>query len=58
LNVPKGFLWGAVQAGIKPNRKDVALVYSEAPCAAAACFTRNLAKAAPTRSPGRRAWRT
>ena len=47
MNVPKGFLWAAVQAGIKPNRKDVALVYSESPCAAAACFTRNLAKAAP-----------
>jgi acetylglutamate kinase len=47
LNVPKGFLWGAVEAGIKPNRKDLALVYSESPCAAAACFTRNLAKAAP-----------
>jgi len=47
LNVPKGFLWAAVQAGIKPNRKDLALVFSESPCAAAACFTRNLAKAAP-----------
>ena len=47
MNVPKGFLWAAVQAGIKPNRKDLALVFSESPCAAAACFTRNLAKAAP-----------
>jgi acetylglutamate kinase len=47
LKVPKGFLWGGVQSGIKPNRKDLALVYSEAPCSAAACFTRNLAKAAP-----------
>ena len=47
MNVPKGFLWAAFQAGIKPNRKDLALVFSESPCAAAACFTRNLAKAAP-----------
>jgi acetylglutamate kinase len=47
LKVPKGFLWGGVQSGIKPNRKDLALVYSEAPCSAAACFTRNLARAAP-----------
>jgi acetylglutamate kinase len=44
---PKGFLWAGVQAGIKPNRKDLALVYSEAPCASAGCFTQNLAKAAP-----------
>ena len=47
MKVPKGFLWGGVQSGIKPNRKDLALVYSEAPCSAAACFTRNLARAAP-----------
>ncbi len=44
---PKGFLWAGIQAGIKPNRKDLALVFSEAPCAAAGCFTQNLAKAAP-----------
>ena len=44
---PQGFLWAGIPAGIKPNRKDVALVYSEAPCSAAACFTRNLARAAP-----------
>jgi acetylglutamate kinase len=47
LKVAKGFLWAGVQAGIKPNRKDLALVYSEAPCSTAACFTQNLAKAAP-----------
>jgi acetylglutamate kinase len=47
LKVPKKFLWAGVQSGIKPNRKDLALVYSEIPCAAAACFTQNLAKAAP-----------
>jgi acetylglutamate kinase len=44
---PKGFLWAGMQAGIKPNRKDLALVYSEAPCSAAGCFTQNLARAAP-----------
>ena len=44
---PKGFLWAGMQAGIKPNRKDLALVYSDAPCSAAGCFTQNLAKAAP-----------
>jgi acetylglutamate kinase len=47
VKIPKGFLWAGVQAGIKPNRKDLALVYSEAPCSAAGCFTQNLAKAAP-----------
>ena len=47
MKVPKKFLWAGVQAGIKPNRKDLALVYSEVPCSAAACFTQNLAKAAP-----------
>jgi len=47
VKVPAGFLFAGVQAGIKPNRKDLALVFSEAPCSAAACFTQNLAKAAP-----------
>jgi len=47
LKTPKGFLWAGMQAGIKPNRKDLALVFSEAPCSAAGCFTQNLAKAAP-----------
>ena len=47
MNAPKGFLWAGMQAGIKPNRKDLALVYSEAPCSAAGCFTQNLARAAP-----------
>ena len=47
MKVPAGFLYAGMQAGIKPNRKDLALVYSEAPCSAAACFTQNLAKAAP-----------
>ena len=47
MKVPKGFQFAGLQAGIKPNRKDLALVYSEAPCSAAGCFTRNLARAAP-----------
>jgi acetylglutamate kinase len=47
VKVAKGFFWAGVQAGIKPNRKDLALVYSDVPCAAAGCFTQNLAKAAP-----------
>ena len=47
MKLAKGFLWAGIQAGIKPNRKDLALVYSEMPCSAAGCFTQNLAKAAP-----------
>jgi acetylglutamate kinase len=47
VKVPKGFQFAGIQAGIKPNRKDLALVYSEAPCAAAACLTQNKARAAP-----------
>ena len=47
MKVPSGFQFAGIQAGIKPNRKDLALVYSSQPCSAAGCFTRNLARAAP-----------
>jgi acetylglutamate kinase len=47
LNAPGGFTFSGLNAGIKPQRKDVALVFSETPCAAAGCFTVNRAKAAP-----------
>ncbi|MFZ5468616.1 MAG: bifunctional glutamate N-acetyltransferase/amino-acid acetyltransferase ArgJ [Myxococcota bacterium] len=47
MKVPKGFSFAAVHAGIKPSRKDLALVYSETACTAAGCFTANKAKAAP-----------
>ena len=47
MKAPLGFLFAGIQAGIKPNRKDLALVFSEAPCSAAGCFTQNLARAAP-----------
>jgi acetylglutamate kinase len=46
---PRGFTYAGVSCGIKNARRDVALVYSEAPCAAAGCFTVNAAKAAPVR---------
>ncbi|MGD0794023.1 MAG: bifunctional glutamate N-acetyltransferase/amino-acid acetyltransferase ArgJ [Dehalococcoidales bacterium] len=47
---PGGFLAGATGAGIKhadKKRLDLAILYSEAPCAAAAVFTTNKVKAAP-----------
>lgn len=44
----KGFYAAGVEAGIKyQNRKDMALVYSEAPCVCAGTFTSNVVKAAP-----------
>jgi acetylglutamate kinase len=54
VKVPAGFSFSGLHAGIKAFRKDLALVYSEAPCAAAGCFTANKAKAAPVRDAERR----
>ncbi len=47
MNTPIGFLFAGLEAGIKPTRKDLALVFSETPCAAAGCLTQNKACAAP-----------
>jgi acetylglutamate kinase len=47
MKVPIGFQFAGLHAGLKPAKKDAALIYSEAPCSAAGCFTQNLAKAAP-----------
>ena len=47
MKVPLGFSFSGIHAGIKPQRKDVALVYSDTPCSAAGCFTANKAQAAP-----------
>jgi glutamate N-acetyltransferase/amino-acid N-acetyltransferase len=47
---PRGFLAGAAFANIKASRErpfDLAILYSDAPCAAAAVFTTNKIKAAP-----------
>ncbi|MDR1804128.1 MAG: bifunctional glutamate N-acetyltransferase/amino-acid acetyltransferase ArgJ [Treponema sp.] len=45
---PKGFQAGGIACGIKASSKkrDLALIYSEKPCAAAAVFTTNRVKAA------------
>ncbi len=43
-----GFEAAGVEAAIKyQNRKDMALIYSQAPCQAAGVFTGNVVKAAP-----------
>ncbi|EPX56306.1 Glutamate N-acetyltransferase [Cystobacter fuscus DSM 2262] len=46
MKVPLGFSFSGIHAGLKPQRKDVALVYSDTPCSAAGCFTANKARAA------------
>lgn len=48
VTAAKGFEAAGVEAAIKyKNRKDMALVYSQAPCKAAGTFTTNVVKAAP-----------
>ena len=49
MKTPRGFAFAGVHCGIKASRKDLALVFSEVPCAAAGCFTVNAARAAPVR---------
>ena len=50
VTAAKGFEAASVEAQIKyKNRKDMALVYSEAPCVAAGTFTTNVVKAAPVK---------
>ncbi len=50
VTAPKGFSAAGLYAGIKKgNKKDMAMVYSEAPCKAAGVFTTNMVKAAPVK---------
>lgn len=45
----KGFKAGGVHCGVRKNaaKPDLAMIYSEVPCAAAAVYTKNLVKGAP-----------
>lgn len=47
MRIPKGFRFSGVAAGLKPQRRDLALVVSDHPAAAAGVFTQNRAPAAP-----------
>ena len=48
MNLPAGFRYASVFAGIrKVEKDDLALIVSDTPAAAAAVFTRNLVVAAP-----------
>jgi acetylglutamate kinase len=49
VRTPKGFSYAGINCGIKAARRDMALVFSDAPCAAAGCFTVNASRAAPVR---------
>ena len=45
----QGFVAGGIHCGIRKNKskRDLALIYSETPCAAAAVYTQNKVKGAP-----------
>jgi acetylglutamate kinase len=47
MPVARGFTFSGLHAGIKPFKKDLALVFSESPCNAVAMLTVNAAAAAP-----------
>lgn len=47
VTAPRGFLAGATYCGIKTGGRDLTVLYSEAPCAAAGVFTKNKVQAAP-----------
>lgn len=50
VTAAKGFKAASTAAGIKyRDRKDMAMIYSEVPCAAAGTFTTNIVKAAPVK---------
>ena len=50
VTAAKGFCAASTAAGIKyQNRQDMAMLYSEVPCAVAGTFTTNLVKAAPVK---------
>lgn len=50
ITAPKGFMAASHDAGIKKKeKKDMAMIYSAAPCHTAGTFTQNLVKAAPVK---------
>ncbi len=49
VTAAKGFKATGIYAGIKKDKKDMALVYSEVPCKAAGAYTQNIVQAAPVK---------
>jgi glutamate N-acetyltransferase / amino-acid N-acetyltransferase len=47
VTAPRGFQAGATYCGIKKGGRDLTVILSEVPCAAAAVFTKNKVQAAP-----------
>ena len=49
VTAAQGFVAGGIHCGIRKNKSkpDLAMIYSEKPCAAAAVYTQNLVKGAP-----------
>lgn len=47
VTAPEGFLASGIHCGLKKNKKDLALVYSDVVCDAAAVYTTNLVKGEP-----------
>lgn len=46
VTAAQGFVAGGIHCGVRKNKSkpDLAMIYSEAPCAAAAVYTQNLVK--------------
>lgn len=49
VTAAKGYQAIGIAAGIKSGKKDMAMLYSQVPCAAAGTFTTNVVKAAPVK---------
>ena len=49
ITAATGFFATGICAGIKKEKKDMAMVYSKTPCKTAGTFTTNLVKAAPVK---------
>ena len=49
VTAPQGFSAMGLNAGIKKDKKDMAMIYSVVPCTAAGTFTTNQVKAAPVK---------
>ena len=49
VTAAQGFVAGGIHCGVRKNKSkpDLAMIYSEKPCAAAAVYTQNLVKGAP-----------
>ena len=49
VTAPKGFAAGGIHCGVRGSseKKDLAMIYSETPCAAAAVYTQNKVYGAP-----------